>query len=166
MKIMQPYVEYINRDDHPYHIIEQVGRLCYKSENLATSTSANKFVQMLAKNNHLAMLEHGHIYMRLSDQDMRQLWAVVRQLRLSEVNASECCCNFITMTSNYVSGSLRTFIELTQSSLHEVPIIRRIQQALADAYPLVFPYISSPKVSADTIIIFANQASLLKMSSV
>jgi len=38
--------------------IEQIGRICYKSENKATSDSAAKFVEMLIKRNHLSVLEH------------------------------------------------------------------------------------------------------------
>ena len=41
-------------------MIEQIGRVCYKSEDLITpdGESAKKFVAMLIKNGHEAMLEH------------------------------------------------------------------------------------------------------------
>lgn len=38
--------------------IEQVARVCYKSEDKITEGSAVKMVRALIKNNHLAMLEH------------------------------------------------------------------------------------------------------------
>lgn len=39
-------------------LIEKIGRTCYKSENKITDDSAEKFVRMLIKNKHEAMLEH------------------------------------------------------------------------------------------------------------
>ena len=39
-------------------MIEKVGRTCYKSEDKITDDSAEKFVRMLIKNKHEAMLEH------------------------------------------------------------------------------------------------------------
>ena len=39
-------------------LIEKIGRTCYKSENKITDDSAEKFVSMLIKNKHEAMLEH------------------------------------------------------------------------------------------------------------
>ena len=38
--------------------IERAGRTCYKSEDKITEDSASKFVRMLVKRNHHAMLEH------------------------------------------------------------------------------------------------------------
>jgi len=43
---------------HPEAFLEQAGRLCYKSEDKITEDSASKFVTMLNKNRHHAMLEH------------------------------------------------------------------------------------------------------------
>lgn len=39
--------------------IEKVGRTCYKSENNITTESAPKFVEMIIKRGHEAMIEHG-----------------------------------------------------------------------------------------------------------
>lgn len=38
------------------HKIEQIGRLCYKSEDKMTETSAAKFVEALIKRGHEAMI--------------------------------------------------------------------------------------------------------------
>lgn len=43
--------------------IELAGRTCYKSEDKITEDSARNFVDMLIKNKHGAMLEHGTIYL-------------------------------------------------------------------------------------------------------
>lgn len=41
-----------------YRYIEQIGRTCYKSENMATDDSASKFISRLNSSHHWAMLEH------------------------------------------------------------------------------------------------------------
>lgn len=43
--------------------IELCGRTCYKSEDKITDTSAKKFVNMLKKNKHRSVLEHGTVYL-------------------------------------------------------------------------------------------------------
>ena len=43
------------------HKIEQIGRLCYKSEDKMTETSAAKFVEALIKRGHEAMIEHSQL---------------------------------------------------------------------------------------------------------
>jgi thymidylate synthase (FAD) len=42
----------------PKLFLELVGRTCYKSEDNITGTSADKFIEMLNKRGHRAMLEH------------------------------------------------------------------------------------------------------------
>lgn len=44
--------------------IELCGRTCYKSEDKITDTSAEKFVNMLKKNKHRSVLEHGTVYLK------------------------------------------------------------------------------------------------------
>ena len=63
MKIIDPHI-----DEIVFHIpegypsieawLERVGRTCYKSEDKITEDSAPKFVRMLRKRGHHAMLEH------------------------------------------------------------------------------------------------------------
>lgn len=43
---------------HPELFLEQAGRLCYKSEEKITTGSARKFIEMLDRRGHRAMLEH------------------------------------------------------------------------------------------------------------
>lgn len=47
-----------------YRHIERCGRTCYKSEDKIGEKSAGEFVQRIIKSNHLAMLEHGTVYLR------------------------------------------------------------------------------------------------------
>lgn len=60
MKLIKPAVSLIF-ETNPYKRIEQIGRICYKSENLISDNSAVPFVCMLAEHHHFAMLEHTRI---------------------------------------------------------------------------------------------------------
>ena len=46
-----------------YKAIERAGRTCYKSEDKITEGSAKPFVGRMIASNHLAMLEHGTVYL-------------------------------------------------------------------------------------------------------
>lgn len=60
MKIIKPYVEFITPVDGQAVLkrIEQCGRVCYKSEDRITDTSAETFVRGIIKRGHEAVLEH------------------------------------------------------------------------------------------------------------
>ena len=47
-----------------YKQIERAGRVCYKSEDKITETSAKDFVERMIKSGHGAMLEHGTVYLK------------------------------------------------------------------------------------------------------
>ena len=51
--------------DGIYKIIEQAGRVCYKSEDKITEDSAKEFVERMIKSGHGAMLEHGTVYLKI-----------------------------------------------------------------------------------------------------
>jgi len=44
--------------------IEKIGRVCYKSEDKITSTSANEFIKKIIANGHEAVIEHEYITVR------------------------------------------------------------------------------------------------------
>lgn len=48
-----------------YKQIELAGRTCYKSEDKITYNSAKKFVDSMIKSKHMAMLEHGTVYLKV-----------------------------------------------------------------------------------------------------
>ena len=68
MKIINASYEIINKEKingiDILKDIEKVGRTCYKSEENITDDSASKFVKMLIKNGHEAMIEHNAISVR------------------------------------------------------------------------------------------------------
>ena len=50
----------------PMKHIEKIGRICYKSEDKIGEGTDRKFVNMLQKNNHHAMLEHYRFIMQVN----------------------------------------------------------------------------------------------------
>lgn len=70
MRVIKPSFEIWDQEpslDGIYKQIERAGRVCYKSEDKITETSAKEFVDRMIKSGHGAMLEHGTIYLKLLD---------------------------------------------------------------------------------------------------
>jgi thymidylate synthase (FAD) len=68
MKLVKSNVELIEQGsglEGVYRQIEQVSRTCYKSEDKITEDSAKEFVQRMLNSGHLAMLEHGTVYLTI-----------------------------------------------------------------------------------------------------
>lgn len=74
-------------------ILETAGRTCYKSEDRITDESAEKFVRMLCRNNHVSVLEHCSISVRIvcSRACSHQL---VRHRLASYSQESQRYCNY------------------------------------------------------------------------
>lgn len=70
MRLIKPSFEILEQKpglDGLLQHIERCGRTCYKSEDKITEKSAPKFVDMLVKRGHTAMLEHGTVYLKLEN---------------------------------------------------------------------------------------------------
>lgn len=68
MKLIRQSVEGIHQSRGFGGILKQIeaaGRTCYKSEDLITEGSAEKFVGMLRTHEHGSVLEHGTIYLKI-----------------------------------------------------------------------------------------------------
>lgn len=86
--------------------IELAGRTCYKSEDKITEDSASKFVRMLVKNGHEAMIEHQAITVKfVCDRGVSH--EIVRHRIASFAQESTRYCNY----SNDKFGSEITVIE-------------------------------------------------------
>lgn len=67
MKLINPSAKILKQEpelEGIYKQIELAGRTCYKSEDKITDGSAKSFVDRMIKSNHLAMLEHGTVYLK------------------------------------------------------------------------------------------------------
>lgn len=73
--------------------IEKIGRTCYKSEDKITEDSAKKFVGMLVKNGHEAMIEHSSITVKfICDRGISH--ELVRHRMASFAQVSTRYCNY------------------------------------------------------------------------
>lgn len=89
--------------------IERIGRVCYKSEDKITEDgeSARKFVKMLIKNGHEAMIEHSSLSVKFT-VDRGVSHELVRHRIASFAQESTRYCNY----SNDKFGNECTFIDL------------------------------------------------------
>lgn len=73
MKLIKPSFEIWNQPaglEGVYKQIEKVGRVCYKSEDKITEDSAKPFVDRMVKSGHGAMLEHGTVYLKVTNKGL------------------------------------------------------------------------------------------------
>ena len=66
MKLIKPKAQLLIQPEGLegiYKQIEKCGRTCYRSEDKITEDSAKPFVDRMINSNHLAMLEHGTVYL-------------------------------------------------------------------------------------------------------
>lgn len=117
MKIIKPSFQVCDRDEQRggLHIIEEAGRLCYKSEDKSTDTSADAFVRGLIKRKHLSVLEHGDMLFEIGDyhiyDNVAESLKILRDAgeqppMLEMTNIGHRCI---------VSGNMRAWLELFAS---------------------------------------------------
>jgi thymidylate synthase (FAD) len=95
MKIIEPGYEILFMEDADtiYKRIELVGRTCYKSEDKITAESAPKFLQMLLKRGHEAMIEFSDIIVKfICDRGVSH--EIVRHRLCSFAQESTRFCNY------------------------------------------------------------------------
>lgn len=71
MKLIDSKAELVQQPtgiDGMYKTIELIGRVCIRSEDKITDSSAEKFVENMKKLNHVAVLEHGTIYLTIPNK--------------------------------------------------------------------------------------------------
>ena len=65
MKIIKHDVKLITSSPYPEQLIEQAGRVCYKSEEKITNDSAVKFVRGVTRRGHHSVIEHASATFRI-----------------------------------------------------------------------------------------------------
>lgn len=73
MRLIKPSFEIIEQQaglEGMYKQIELAGRTCYKSEDKITEDSAKGFVERMIKSGHGAMLEHGTVYLKVTNKGL------------------------------------------------------------------------------------------------
>ena len=109
MKIVSPSVELLPEPKTPEDVlrhIEACGRVCYRSEDRITDGSAEKFVRMIIKRGHEAVLEHARITLTMENGGERAYtWFVRDEMR------SAGLCDYLTGThyGRLVTGNIRAW---------------------------------------------------------
>lgn len=109
MKLINQSVNLINQDEDIFKQIEYAARTCYKSEDKITEDSSTKFVNNLMKRGHLAMLEHGTVYMSCNQDNDDFL----------EIANSPYSYLVVDDGNMYVTTNLRVIYELFPPERHE-----------------------------------------------
>lgn len=102
MKIQKPQYEIWTQKPGElgiYQQIERAGRVCYKSENNTTDTSAKPFVERMIQSEHFAMLEHGTVYLTCNHGDL-PLYATNKFSHCNTINGTD-----------YITTNLRVLAE-------------------------------------------------------
>ena len=145
MKIINASTNYLDTKGlSPYQFMERVGRICYKSEDKITDESAVKFIGVLAKNKHTAMLEHAHIYLDLNEMTLSDIVSAMSMESMrAELHNITPVINYFNITNegpaHILSGSFRAFINLFENEyLCMERAVIFIKHALTKTYPEVF----------------------------
>lgn len=95
MKIIKQSWEFLEEPDGEKILkqIELAGRTCYKSEEKITPDSSKEFVKKIIKNQHLAMIEHGSISIKMIT-DRGVTHEIVRHRVASYAQESTRYCNY------------------------------------------------------------------------
>lgn len=109
--------------------IEKIGRVCYKSEDRITEDgeSAKKFVGMLIRNGHEAMIEHSSLSVKFT-VDRGVSHELVRHRIASFAQESTRYCNY----ANNKFGGECTYIDIT-SGMHLDTKMRNMSKEEIDA---------------------------------
>ena len=93
MELVKPSIKFLNMTENPLQALELAGRTCYKSEDKITDGSAEKFVEMLLKRGHEAMIEHASAsYKIVCDRGVTH--EIVRHRLFSYAQESTRYCNY------------------------------------------------------------------------
>lgn len=165
MKIINANAQYLNPNNmHPYAFMERVGRVCYKSEDKITETSAQKFVLALFKNKHTAMLEHAHIILKMDKNEVITLSETMKSV-ITDKNSKETNIPYLHITindidsdeGNYVSGSFRTFINLLNTDSDITIINDNIQSVLHNNYPEIFEQPNVNNITNNVVLLSRDE---------
>lgn len=109
MRLINPSVSLIKQNpglSGIYQVIEKIGRVCYKSEDKITEDSAKPFVERMIESQHLAMLEHGTVYLAASCNSEDLIFWKVANSPYSKI----VCNDRANML--YITTNLRVIAEL------------------------------------------------------
>lgn len=145
----------------PYEHLERVGRTCYKSEDLITEGSAEKFVASLVKRKHWAILEHYTIYLTMEDSTffdlfMKECEVLSIGARIDKADDQEQFkyFNWSNLPDKpIISGSFRAFHDLFLRTecgrIIGSSMINYVANILKEMFPIVFNDITTVTPTLD-----------------
>lgn len=138
MKIVSPSVELLPEPKTPEEVlrhIEACGRVCYRSEDRITDGSAEKFVRMIIKRGHEAVLEHARITLTMPDMAMQVLTGLIRD-RMQ----NKGLCDYLTSTERgrLVSGNIRAWRAFLANFAAIDAVLPETYACMVAAYPSLF----------------------------
>lgn len=93
--------------------IEEIARVCYKSEDKIATGSAQKMVRALVNNKHYAMLEHGSIIMGTDERGYEDFLRLLSNVRDFEGEIPYIRYTPKAYSGRYIiSGNMRAWLEL------------------------------------------------------
>ena len=136
MKIIQPSVKILKQEpgiEGIYKQIEQAGRACYASQHKIGEGTARPFVDMLIKRGHLAMLEHGAVYLQTPYDEWIELVfkdnPYSRAYPFHETGSLFVTTNLRVLVENDLMDLLKYVVE--PGSMHDLRVTARFQCQIA-----------------------------------
>lgn len=144
MKIIEPYFEIMDELDGRKMLqkIEKIGRVCYKSEDLITEDSAEKFVGNILKRGHESVIEHEKISVKMVC-DRGVTHEIVRHRVASYSQESTRYCNY----QKDKFGNELTFIKpvFWSEDSEEYAVWKNMMQQCEDQYMKLIDLGASPQ---------------------
>lgn len=113
MKLIKPSFEIWEQGaslEGVYKQIERAGRVCYKSEDKITETSAKEFVERMIKSGHGAMLEHGTVYL-FCDRGILEVGDTGRCRSITELSHNKYSKSKWLEDGLYITTNYRVLVE-------------------------------------------------------
>ena len=145
MKIIKPSVEILTPVDDAEVLkhIERCGRICYKSEDKITDTSADAFVANIIKRGHEAVLEHGSFRFQMNHTAMIDLQCLVQEM---ENKGFFSYLRFTREERSIVSGNVRAWRDFMKACVRHFDCIPGYMRKFIRANPVLFPEFQDPKI--------------------
>lgn len=146
MRIVQPSAVLEFHTPDPLKFIELAGRTCYKSEDLITDESADKFVRMIIKRGHDSVLEHASAgYRIICDRGVSH--EIVRHRIASYSQESTRYCNY----SKDKFGDEITLIRPPRLSEIELFWWEKAMKQAEDSYLAMLDNGASPQIARSVL---------------
>lgn len=142
MRIVKPDAKLISREDKtPMEMVEYAGRICYKSQDLITPGSAEKFCKRMIESRHLATLENGwiHLFVNVPNtyENAFNLFigdaAAFKYVEVSKIENTNLLGKCFL-----VSGSFRGLMDAFGNNNENRPVFASIYDKLSKLYPVIF----------------------------